>query len=221
MEECIYGKHHSGLLDVFLHYITPSESATVATALENFETSSQEDLIDFVDNHHGRVLLTKDNIQAICLEIATKELLQDPRFIVDMWKEVLMNLHNELSLQRLQDMYGGSKPCTKVILSLLKFPNVVSEGQLATTKYMKQLVKEMDESMLKKLLRFCTGSDLVVRDIKNINVEFQHMEGLWRRPIAHTCGCVLKLSDNFLNFPEFRSEFNHVLRSGVWLMDIV
>jgi hypothetical protein len=75
--------------------------------------------------------------------------------------------------------------------------------------------------MLKKLLGFCTGSDLVVQDIKNINVEFQHMEGLWRRPIAHTCGCVLKLSDNFLNFPEFRSEFNHVQGSGVWLMDIV
>ena len=44
-----------------------------------------------------------------------------------------------------------------------------------------------------------------------ITVDFTKLEGLGRRPIAHTCGCVLKLPSAYDSYAEFRAEFTNVL----------
>ncbi|KAK1885168.1 4-phosphopantoate--beta-alanine ligase [Dissostichus eleginoides] len=64
-----------------------------------------------------------------------------------------------------------------------------------------------------------SGSDLIVTD--SIYVGFEKMTEFTRRPIAHTCGNILHIADSYENFPDFRSEFNAVLESNVWVMDIV
>lgn len=47
------------------------------------------------------------------------------------------------------------------------------------------------------------------------------MTELKRRPIGHTCGKILHIAGHFDNFPDFRSEFNAVLESSVWVIDII
>jgi len=42
-----------------------------------------------------------------------------------------------------------------------------------------------------------------------------------KRPIGHTCGKIMLRAASYENFPDFRSEFNAVLESDVWVMDIV
>lgn len=85
--------------------------------------------------------------------------------------------------------------------------------------HLKRLIRELDENKLKNFLRFCTGSDLLVTD--SILVEFQEMTNFTQRSVGHTCGKVLQIADNYENFPDFHSEFNAVLESNVWVMDIV
>lgn len=68
-------------------------------------------------------------------------------------------------------------------------------------------------------LRFCTGSDLFLG--KEIIIGFTQIQGFQRRPVAHTCGCVLELSVHYDSSPDFSSEMNKVLESNVWVMDII
>lgn len=221
LEECIYGKLYSNVLDTFFQYLPSSDAVTLKTACENFYEIDHDDLVDVLSSHNGRIIPTENNVKAICIEIAKKELVHDPRFVVDMWKEVLTPLSEKLPLSEFQGIYKSLIPTTKKILALLSFPDVVSGGQSDTILYLKKFIKEMELEILKSFVRFCTGSDLLVKDVDCIKVTFCHLEGLSRRPVAHTCGCVLELSDNYVNFPEFRAEFNAVLRSGIWTMDIV
>lgn len=64
-----------------------------------------------------------------------------------------------------------------------------------------------------------TGSNVIVG--REINVRFVVQSDFQRRPIPHTCGCILEISYDFQNYMDFRSEFNKVLDSNVWVMDIV
>lgn len=68
-----------------------------------------------------------------------------------------------------------------------------------------------------KVFKVCTGSDLLVSG----HIVFAVQSSLTRRPISHTCGMVLKLSDSYDNFPDLRSKFNFILESNIWIMDIV
>ena len=63
-----------------------------------------------------------------------------------------------------------------------------------------------------KLLRFLTGSDIIITE--NIEVSFSATEGLGRRPIAHTCAPLLKLPNSYRNFCELREEFTSILNAG-------
>lgn len=42
-----------------------------------------------------------------------------------------------------------------------------------------------------------------------------------RRPVAHTCGCVLEVPDSYCSFVDLRNDFSAILKSSVWSMDIV
>jgi len=55
-----------------------------------------------------------------------------------------------------------------------------------------------------------------------ISVRFVAPTTLFRRsPVAHTCGCVLELQDNYESMQELREEFDSIFHAGVWVMDIV
>lgn len=42
-----------------------------------------------------------------------------------------------------------------------------------------------------------------------------------RRPIAHTCGCMLEIPNNYSSYVELRNDFNAVLNAEIWAMDIL
>ena len=54
-----------------------------------------------------------------------------------------------------------------------------------------------------------------------ITVEFFESSEFTRSPIAHTCDRVLKVPSTYENYPSFRCEFNNLLSSKIWVMDIV
>ena len=60
-------------------------------------------------------------------------------------------------------------------------------------------------TQLKRFIIFTTGSDLMVCDSLKLN--FVKVDGLARRPVAHTCGPGLELPTTYQSFPELREEF--------------
>lgn len=66
---------------------------------------------------------------------------------------------------------------------------------------------------------FVTGVDVLCVPI--IHVQFTVLDGIARRPIAHTCGSVLELPSTYDEYAEFRPEFSNVLAKGKWQNDIM
>lgn len=65
-----------------------------------------------------------------------------------------------------------------------------------------------------------SGADLFLG--KKITVEYNsNSREFGRVPVAHACGCVLEMPDSYASFIELRSEFDKILQSKVWIMDIV
>ena len=60
----------------------------------------------------------------------------------------------------------------------------------------------------RNFLRFVTGSS--VCSTTAISVTFNSLSGLGRRPIEHTCDCMLQLSSTYLNYDVFYYEFSSI-----------
>jgi len=82
----------------------------------------------------------------------------------------------------------------------------MSENQAEVANHLKRYIREIDEEKLCKFLRICTGSNLVVSEA--IHVQFTVQTDFTRRPIGHTCGMVLELSDSYfeIQVEKFRLE---------------
>ena len=58
-------------------------------------------------------------------------------------------------------------------------------------------------------MHFVTGSSVCT--VRRIDVSFNTLSGLARRPVAHTCDPLLELPSTYMNYSEFYSEFQAIL----------
>ncbi|XP_078332256.1 uncharacterized protein LOC144625415 [Crassostrea virginica] len=216
VEQCLYAKISSTLQDTFYSYIPSSEATLLKAAMSNFEEVDADELLDVMMCHDCRKIPTESTLSQIIEEIAHKELVQAPMFVCDCFHPVVKNLMNE---HELDETYKKLIPTGRSVVGILSFPESMSADEINTCNHVKRFVKELTPEKLRRFLRFCTGSDLMVVD--TITVNFVNVVGLARRPVAHTCSCLLELSKIFDGFPQFRSEFNSVLESNYWEMDII
>ncbi|KAK6196359.1 hypothetical protein SNE40_001597 [Patella caerulea] len=219
MEEVIYGRSFSDLMGSFLAFVDPLERDILKKALADFDSVQPEELIDVLDQYSCRKITNKENLITIISELAHKEIIQTPMFVIDCWRSVLtpMAFHKH---EELLASYKRLLPDTKKLLNVLRFPEDIRNTEEPVAGYLKRYVKGLDSNMLSRFLRFCTGSDLMLTD--NITVQFTSHTGtgLGKRPIGHTCGAVLEVPKEYDNFPQFRHEFNNILNSNVWTMDL-
>ncbi|KAL4008656.1 hypothetical protein ACER0C_002508 [Sarotherodon galilaeus] len=207
LEQVLFNGVYSDLKAHFLQFVSSQECDVLMEAVKNFSAVDLNDLMEVLDSYGCRKRITAETLPTILDEIAHKELVQKPMFVIDCWREII-NPHISLSPEALTKLFSELQPTSKKVCQLLKFAVDLTPQQ-----------KELDNIKLQKFMRFCTGSDLIVTN--SIYVEFQDMTEFTRRPVGHTCGNVLQLANSYENFPDFRSKFNAVLESNVWVMDIV
>lgn len=81
-------------------------------------------------------------------------------------------------------------------------------------------ITNMTEEEIRCFLRFVTGSAVLTS--KKIIVTFNSLSGIQRRPIAHTCDCVLELPTSYSSYPEFEHEFAVLMPDEMsWTMDSI
>ncbi|XP_052245976.1 uncharacterized protein LOC127854906 [Dreissena polymorpha] len=214
---CIYEKYSANILDNFFDVIPQEEAITLRKALSDFTSVEQDDLMDALELHDCKTLPTSNNISKLLNEIAHKEIIQAPMFIADCLQPILKKLN--ITEDHLTQLYTDLIPTSKLVNKMFKFPEVMCAEEQTVAQHLRRFIRELNSDSLRKFVRFCTGSDLMVS--KEIQVVFVNVSGLARRPIAHTCSCLLELSKSYESFPQFRSEFMGVLDSNVWVMDII
>lgn len=131
------------------------------------------------------------------MELAHQELIQRPRYVANCWAPVLDTLKTHDSfhgVKTMRELYSDMKPSAKkVIKAMQATPTNDSEKQ--SFDFLKKFVRSLDGPSLKIFLKFVTGSDALVTD--NISVSFTAMEGMARRPVAHTCGPSLEVPSSY------------------------
>ena len=205
------------LLSDFYLYISVLDKEILQKAVDDFGSVEFDDLLETLSMHDCQTAPSTENIKAILLEISHKELIQTPMFIADCWKGVLVDLR--MDGKKLNEIYQDLELSNKKVAQLLSFPETMDAQSTAVSIHLKRYVRNLDKRMLGLFMRFCTGADLPI--VNKISVEFTSMGGLQRRPVAHTCSCMLQISKFYESFMDFRTEFDNVLKANIWVMDFV
>eukprot|EP00112_Aurelia_sp_Birch-Aquarium-sp1_P026041 Seg8990.2 transcript_id=Seg8990.2/GoldUCD/mRNA.D3Y31 product="hypothetical protein" protein_id=Seg8990.2/GoldUCD/D3Y31 len=206
------------MLSSFKKYLSQSEAKLVEGLINEGVDVQEEEVQDFLSVFECKRLATTGNIKSILIEIGHKELVQKPQYIAKCWQVTKSKLKSVIgTLESLYEIYEKIKPSTNRVTALLK-TDTSSQAHLEIFGYLKRYIKGLDDATLAKFLRYCTGADVIICD--EIVVTFTEYSGMGRRPIAHTCGCVLEIPATFANFVEFREEFGNILNCDNWEIDI-
>ncbi|XP_049900229.1 uncharacterized protein LOC126390120 [Epinephelus moara] len=218
LEEMLLGAVHSDLKTSFLQFVSCQEQDVLRHALDDFSSVDDDDLLEVLNSYECRKRVTAASLPEILEELAHKELVQKPMYVIDCWREITQS-QMHLNSEELSKLYSDLKPTPKKVVGILNFPTGMASKEAEVAQHLKRYIRELNEEKLARFLRFCTGSDLLVSGC--IKVEFTVQTNFTRRPIGRTCGMLLQLSDSYDHFPDFRSEFNSILESNIWIMDII
>lgn len=217
VEDAFFGESQADLIEEFLHAVSPVEQTVLRNAMSSFNDVDFEELCDILSSHDCLKLPSAENIRDLVKEISHKEILQEPKFVIECWKPVFQtDLH--ITRSKLDEIYDKKLPTVKKLLQLMKFPSDMDFIQKTTANHLKRFVRSLNKQALEAFIRFCTGSNILGAEI---SIEFNKMSGFGRRPTARTCGCVLSIPVTYDSYTEMREEFNNILSSNVWEMGYV
>lgn len=201
------------LYESLLQFISQSDRDLITTALkEDLVGEDRDELLDLLDRMDVTVLPTQTNLKGILLKVAHKQLIQKPRYAAEKISLIAGQFLKEafVSPQDVLRMYEHKKPTTRKFLKLLDAsPTTQAENQ--SFRFLQQYIRGLDDTGLRRLLRFLTGSDVIC--VNKVEVLFTPTVGLARRPVAHTCGPVLELPWTYTAYPELRTEMDSILAS--------
>lgn len=217
IEYAVQGVITSDMLETYLCIIPFVDADVLRKALTDFDSVDDDEVIETLSNLGCHRRANKANIKNIVHELAHTLVIQKPMFILESWSSIL---RHQLSHNSLHIIYEVNKVTSKSVLTMIR----CSEEELGIDKekvlgFIKKFIREADFNILTSFLRFATGADVITCD--SIQIEFNHLEGFQRRPISHTCNNIIELPVSYDSYRSFKSEFNNILKSGVWSMDII
>lgn len=192
------------------------------TGDERFPPYLQQDLLTLFSAYNIRQIPSPKSLMETIIDTARYLFITKPMSAICAVHSGIPVCHREYwnskSPGDIQMIYQAltATPC-KVLLSL-DVPLFNNEAQETTYGYLRQFIGNMSSEEIQMFLRFVTGSS--VCSTEKIEVEFNVLSGLARRPIAHTCGNTLELSATYRSYPEFEKEFKAILLNEFsWIMD--
>lgn len=212
------------LIQSFMQYISTDERRIIDKCLSeemDFENEDESDeLLDVLKVFDCRSRVTKENVKVVIKEIAHKEIIQKPQYVTDCWKDIVQALAESFhTAHALTDIYERLIPSVSKISKCIQ-SSPESDAERECLKFLQRYIKGLDTTeKLATFVRFISGSELML--FEGIQVTFTDLYGAGRRPIARTCNTLLQLPSTYQSFPELREEFNHVLMSGNWEMDLI
>lgn len=220
---CLYGEgaiSNDLLMASFLNYISESERDLIQRAVDGqVDLSESDEFMEFLADFDCKKVVNTTNLNQILTELAHKEIIQKPQYVVDCWKNVIpFFLEYFPRLDNIDSLYERLVPTVSRVIASFRAEER-NEAERDTMKHLKRFVRGLDKVKLGKFLQFITGSNVMISDA--INIVFTRLEGLERRPIAHTCTYTVEIPTTYQCYPEFREEFNSILEANSWEMNMV
>ena len=186
----------------------------------------QEGLNTIFSNKGCRELPCAKNLTRLISQAAYYTFLIKPAAALNMLNSGIPQQHIQfwegVSVQKLKHIYDVLSVSHIKVLKLLKEPLMTTAAEEEVWLYLRQFIGNMSRDELRAFLRFTTGSFVIC--LPRITVIFNKLQGIARRPIAHTCSGTLELSTCYASLPEFVGEFRAVLTTSdchTWTMDSI
>lgn len=147
--------------------------------------------------------------------------MQKPKYVANCWAPVFSVLKVFKGLNTIEELtkvYEERKPTPKKIIRLLE-ANPTTDAERNCLDHLKRHIRTL-EGNVSIFLRYVTGSDVITTS--KIEITFTNLDGLSRRPVAHTCGCVLELPSTYQSYVELVEDFSSVLNAKyAWSFNFV
>ena len=214
------------LVNTFSGYITSYESSVLNQAMHYSGTFSENFKMKLLNifSRFGCRQLQENKIKELVVQAARFEFLTKPFAQISLMHSGISPLHtkfwNKFVLNCLHTLYISLVASTEKILQVLKC-EPMNENENRVFGYLQQFIGDMKPDVLRKFLRYTTGSSVCV--VKFITITFNSLTGIARRPISHTCDCMLELPSTYGTYLQFVTEFEGILAQpeSEWVMDAV
>ena len=216
------------IMDTFVDFVSSYEGKILKEALQESQTklSYMEDLekklIEILSHFGCRQIPTPRNIRQLIRGIARHEFLVKPLGAIYALHSGVPAVHHEFwsqfSVGQLFKMYMALNATPDIVIDRIQEPEQSNSACSRVFDYLIRFIRNMKQEELQRFLQFVTGSSIMLA--KSITVHFNSLQGIARRPISHTCSCILEISTSYMSFLEFEQEFSLVLASeAAWAMD--
>ena len=215
------------LLGSFIDYLNTFEQGIIKDCLgintNVFPIKLQTKIINILDRFGSRKAPKPDNLKQLLTEAAEFEFLRKPLAGISCINAGVpqqeLPFWKKFTVEELYTVYQCLTATPAKVLDLLDESQVENHSEERIFQFLQQFVGNLSTEEVGIFLRFVTGSSVPVGKIQ---VTFNRLCGLGRRPIAHTCSSTLELSTDYANYMQFCAEMKTVLHDEYsWIMDAI
>uniref|UniRef100_A0A1Y1M514 HECT domain-containing protein n=1 Tax=Photinus pyralis TaxID=7054 RepID=A0A1Y1M514_PHOPY len=205
------------IMNDFKLFVTKAESTLISKAISSFSQLSTVELYrlqEFYSSYGMYDIPREDQIQEQILTLATDILISKPKDFITIMRSGILDTHlttvwNVMTVDELSTILNQLKPSPqKVVDCIVQREQELTNDQSRVFYYLQQFVLSLSDSDLQKFLLFVTGS---IHLPSSILVTFNNLNGLNRRPIAHTCSNLIEISSSYSYYQEFTREMKQYL----------
>lgn len=153
---------------------------------------------------------TPSNLKTCLLQVAHLDFCCKPAAVISLMHSGVPVTHSEFwhsrSVEGVCSIYRTLAVSSSKVLDIIQLPETLSSAEGRVSGYIVEMIGNMSSSYVQ---RFPTGSSVLT--VPSLTVQFNRLSGLARRPIAHTCSCVLELPVCYANYSDFHSEWMSIL----------
>ena len=216
------------IIESFADYVSDVERRSLKDALEcnePFTYTVRAELVNILSRFGCRQVPTHSNLRGLVEQVARYEFCAKPAAALALIHSGIPINHKPFWEQKsatdVQHLFYRMSVTPTKVLSMLEFSEATNELEERVCNYLTTMVGNMQVNELSLFLRFITGASVCI--VPKVRVEFNALSGFGRRPIAHTCDCVLELPTSYTNYEDFYGEFKAIFditkENFSWRMD--
>lgn len=215
------------LIDTFVDFLASHESSILRDAVLDVKigqplTPHISNLISILSRFGCKKVPSSTNLLNLIVGVSKHCFISQPFSVLHAMRsgvpkpfEVFWKAYK---VEEMYTLYKALNATTSSVLHMIDEPEGMNCAQKRVFSYLMSFIGNMKRDDLRLFLRFVTGSSVMLA--QKINVSFNNITGIARRPISHTCDCGLELSIAYSTFPEFEQEFYKILQHEYsWIMD--
>ncbi len=169
--------------------------------MKAFSEEFSSKLVAVVSRFGCREYPSPSKLKQMLLQIATFEFSIKPAVAITAIHNGIPSIHvpfwQQVGVGGILSIYRALSVSPAKVLNMLENEEGKTTNEERILGYLRQFIASLSREDLRLFLRFCTGSTVCTAGL-DLSVSFNALEGLARRPIAHTCEPSLELSVNYI-----------------------